>query len=102
VKRLKAKVRSVYNKRKLGQRYQVELKRLSKELLASKRAAQEIFLRSVLRNEGNCLSEVYKYVKRRKGNRETIPAIKDHNGTIITDYTEKANILNSYFASVFC
>jgi hypothetical protein len=39
-------------------------------------------------------------VKRRKGNRENITAIKDSNGTIITDSTEKANILNSYYASV--
>ena len=28
--------------------------------------------------------------------------IKDHHGTIITDTTEKANVLNSYYASVFC
>ena len=28
--------------------------------------------------------------------------IKDHSGTIITDSTEKANILNSYYSSVFC
>ena len=41
-------------------------------------------------------------MKRRKGNREIIPAIKDHNGTIITDTTERAYILNSYYASVFC
>jgi hypothetical protein len=40
-------------------------------------------------------------VKRRKGNRENITAIKDSNRTIITDSTEKANILNSYYASVF-
>jgi hypothetical protein len=33
---------------------------------------------------------------------ELIPAITDHNGTIITYTTEKANILNSYYASVFC
>jgi hypothetical protein len=95
VKRLKVKVRRVYNKRKLGKRYQVELKRLSKELLATKKTAQETFL------QGNCWSEFYKYVKRRKGNREIIRAIKDHNGRIITDTTEKANILNSYYASVF-
>ena len=37
VKQLKVKVRRVYSKRKLGQRYQVELKRLSKELLAAKK-----------------------------------------------------------------
>jgi len=41
-------------------------------------------------------------VKRRKGNREIIPAIKDHNGTIIANATEKANIFTSYYASVFC
>jgi hypothetical protein len=41
-------------------------------------------------------------VKRRKGNRKIIPVIKDHTGTIITDTTEKAYILNSYYASVFC
>ena len=50
VKRLKLKVRRVCNnnKRKLGQRYQVELKRLSMELLAAKKTAHETFLQSVL------------------------------------------------------
>ena len=28
--------------------------------------------------------------------------IKDHNGTIIMDTTEKANIVNSYYAYIFC
>jgi len=41
-------------------------------------------------------------VKRQKGNREIVSAIKDHHRTVITDTTEKANILNSYYASVFC
>ena len=55
-----------------------------------------------MRNEGNCWSEFYKYVKRQKENREIIPVTKNHNGTIITDITVKAVILNSYYASVFC
>jgi len=37
LKQLKVKVRRVYNKRKLEQRYQVKLKRLSKELLAARK-----------------------------------------------------------------
>ena len=37
VKRFKVKVRRVYNKRKVRQRHQVELKRLSNELLAIKK-----------------------------------------------------------------
>jgi hypothetical protein len=102
VKRLKVRVIKVYNKRKLGQRYQVELKRLSKELLAAKKTAQETFLRPVSRNVGNCLSEFFNYVNRRKGNREIIPTIKDQNGAIIADSNEKANVLNFYSASVFC
>jgi hypothetical protein len=37
-----------------------------------------------------------------KRNREIILSIQDHNGTIITDTAGKANILNSYYASIFC
>jgi hypothetical protein len=101
VKRLKVKIRRAYNRRKLGEHYQAELKRLSEKLLTAKRNAQETFLRSVLRNEGKCWLEFYRYVKRRKGNRENIPTIKDSNGGLITGPAEKANNLNSYYAPVF-
>ena len=37
VKRLNAKVRIAYNRRKLGERYQAELTRLSKKLLTAKK-----------------------------------------------------------------
>jgi hypothetical protein len=39
VKHLKVKVKRAYNRRKLGERYQAELKMLSKKLLAAKRSA---------------------------------------------------------------
>jgi hypothetical protein len=32
---------------------------------------------------------------------ENIPAIKGYNDNLITDLTEKANNLNSYYVSVF-
>jgi len=101
VKRLKIKVRKMQSKRKFGQPYQAELKRFSKELLVAKKRAQETFVGSVLQNEGRCWTEFYKYVKRRKGNRESVPAIKDHNDKLVTDPIEKANSLNSYYASLF-
>jgi hypothetical protein len=63
--------------------------------------AQETFLRSILKNESKCWTEFYKYVKSRKGNRENIPEIKDGNGRLITDSTEKANSFNFYYSSVF-
>ena len=67
VKRLKVKVRGAYKRRKLGEHYQAELKRLSKKLLTAKRNAQETFLSSVLQNEGKSWSEFYRLVNRRKG-----------------------------------
>ena len=73
----KSKVRRVYNRSKLGEHYEAELKRLSKKLLIAKRNAQETFLTSVLQNEVNPWSEFYWFVNRRKGNRENIPTIKD-------------------------
>jgi len=86
--------------RKFGQPDQTELKRLSKDLLVAKNKAQETFPRSVLQNEGRCCTELCKYVKRRKGNRENIPAIKDRNAKFITDTKENASSLNSYYASL--
>jgi hypothetical protein len=94
-------VRKAYNKRKEGEHYPAQFKRLSKELLAGKRKSQETFLCSVLQNEGKCWAEFFKYVKRRKGNRENIPAIKGSNDNLITDPTEKPNSLIAYYASVF-
>ena len=44
IKRLKSKVRKVYNKRKLGGSYTEKLKHLSNQLLAAKKSAQEAFL----------------------------------------------------------
>jgi hypothetical protein len=46
-KLLKVTVRKVYKKRKLGQRHQVELKRISKELLAAKICTRNIFAVSI-------------------------------------------------------
>ena len=101
IKGLKSKVRKSYNRRQLGVHCTEKLKQLSKQLLAAKKSAQEAFLKSILSKESKCWSDFYKYVKRRKGNKENIPAIKDCNGRIITDAIEKANTFNSYYSTVF-
>jgi hypothetical protein len=101
VKRLKAKVRRRYNHSRYSQNHQTELKLLCKELLLTKKRAQETFLRLALQNEGRSWEEFYKHVKRWRGTKENIPAIKDHNGKLITEPVDKANTLNSYYASVF-
>jgi hypothetical protein len=88
------------NRRKLGKHYQAELKRLSRKLLTAKTNAQETFLRSVLQNKGKSWSEFHKFVNRRKGSRENIPAIKDCKGGLMNNPVHKANNSN-YYASVF-
>jgi len=97
IKRLKSKVKKVYKRRKLGASCLEEMKQLSKQLRAANKSAQETILKLVLNKESKCWSEFYKYIKRRKGNRENIPAIKDCNGRNITDSIEKANSLNFYY-----
>jgi len=74
------------------------MKRLSKKLLTAKRNAQETFLSSILQNEGKSWSEVYRFVNRRKGNKENIQAIKDCNEGLITDPVDKAYNRNNYYA----
>jgi len=101
IKRLKSKVRKEYNRRKLGVHYTEKMKQLSKQLLAAKKSAREAFLKSILSKEGKCWSDCYKYVKRRKGNKENIPTMKDCNGQIITDMIEKANTFNFNYSTVF-
>ena len=70
-------------------------------MLSAKRNALDSFLNFILQNEGKSWSEFYRFVNRRKGNRENVPAFKDGNGGLITDPVEKANHLNNYYASVF-
>ena len=101
IKWLKSRVRKTYNRRKLGVHYIEELRKLSKQLLSAKKSAQEAFFKTILSKEGKYWSVFYKYIKRRKGNRENIPAIKVCNGQIITDWTEKANSQNLYYLTVF-
>ena len=69
-------------------------------MIATKKA-QENFLRTVLHNEGNSWAEFFKYVKRRKGGKENVTGLKDSTGMLITEPIDKANVLNSFYASVF-
>jgi hypothetical protein len=85
IKRLNSKVTKACNRRKLGVHYLEEVKQPCNQLIAANKSSKGAFLKSILRREGKIWSEFYKYVKRRKGNRENIPVIKECNGRIITD-----------------
>jgi len=90
IERLKSKVRKAYNRRKLGVHCTENLEQFSKQLLVAKKSAQEAFLKSIISKEGKCWSDSYKYIKRRKINKENIPATKDSNGPIITDAIDQS------------
>ena len=98
---MKAKFRKAYNKRNLGTHHMDRLKQLPKRLLSAKKRVQETYLNSVLCKEGKCWSDFYKYVKKWKGSRESIPAIKGRNGREITDRTAKCNELNYSYYTIF-
>jgi len=51
------------------------------------------FFRTIFNNEGKCWPEFYKYIKRCKGYRENIPAMKDCNGRPIIHPIEKHILL---------
>jgi len=75
VKRLRAKLRKVYNKRKLEELYKFELKRIPQNLLEINKLHRNNFCDQY--NNIKTTAEFYRYVKMRKGSREIFPAIKD-------------------------
>lgn len=81
--------------------FQANVKGIIRQLLATQKDAQERYLRSLFQKEGKCWTGFYKFVKRRKGNMENIPAIKDCNDRIITHSIGKASSLNFHYTSVF-
>ena len=101
------KVRRAYNRGKLCEHFQADLKRLFRQLLAATVAAErggnskETYLQSMVHNEDKCWTEFYKYVKQHKGSRVNIYAFKDCNGRLTTNSVDKVNSLNSCYGSVF-
>ncbi len=66
-----------------------------------KKIVQEAYLKNILDGKGNNWTGFYKYVRRRKGNKEDIPVIRENGNTLITDNRAKADAFNKYFSSVF-
>jgi hypothetical protein len=92
VKKLKLMVRKGYNRRNswqpaVSRGTEATIKAIA---ISQTKCAGDIF-EDCIKNEGNCWTEFYKYVKRRKSNRKNIPAIKVISGRLFTDSIENAN-----------
>jgi hypothetical protein len=69
-----------------------------KAVVISQTKCTRDILKDCTKNEGKCWTEFYKYEKRRRGNKENIPAIEDVNGRLVTDPTE---INNNHTENIF-
>ncbi len=47
------------------------------------------------------MEQFFKYVRRRKGNREEIPSLRNGSNNLVVDEKQKVNIFNQFFASVY-
>lgn len=101
VRRLKRHVRKAYSKRNSNKEQKNKFLQLSKDLLALKLQSQENYLKSILNDRLTCWQNFFKYVRHKKGNKESIPAICGADGSLITDDSVKADCLNRHYASVF-
>ncbi len=77
IRRMKRKTRKAFNNRHRSETDRIHFRNCSKELEREKKIAQEIFLKHILDGEGNNWSGFYKYVRRRRGNKEEIPIVRD-------------------------
>lgn len=101
IRRLKRKVRLAFNRRHRSIADMIKFKKYYKELEKEKKIAHELFLRNMLETGRNNWSSFYKYVRRRRGNKEEIQEIRVADNEPLHGDQAKANAFNAYFVSVF-
>ena len=101
IRKLKRKLRKSYSQRKESVVKQTKFTQLAKELLNAKKKAQENYLNKLFKGEQNGWGEFYKYVKRRRKDDYSSPPLKNDFNQFIVQDREKAEKLNSYYATVF-
>ncbi|KAJ4451854.1 hypothetical protein ANN_03332 [Periplaneta americana] len=101
VRQLKKKARRAYNKRNVSLENYQKFKDLTKQLEREKKKAEANYLQNLLQEGENNWGRFYNYMRRRRGNRESIPVLRDANDQIITGDKQKADLLNSKCISIF-
>ena len=99
IRRLKRKVRAAHRKVNKGESARDSYSQLVKVLNKEKTVAHDRYLLDILKSNDN--SNFYKYLRRRKDNKDRIKSIKNNEGLLLTNDLEKANEFNKWFGSVF-
>jgi hypothetical protein len=100
INRLKRNVRKAYACRKKSEWHKSRFKQLERKLIEAKLQEHSHYVKGILtKRDGN--KAFYSYLKRKKRNGNVIPTLKAANGNWVESGSEKANLLNSFYASVF-
>jgi len=101
IRRLSRKKQRLYNLAKLSQspqHWQAYYK-LKKEVSNTCRNAYNNYVSSLVEN-GHITKKLWSYIKHQRKDNSSIPPLS-HNGSMHTDPSQKAEILNNFFASIF-
>ena len=78
-----------------------DYKILEKEVKKGTSNAKKNYERKLAKNSKTNPKQFYTYLKTKTSNKESVGPLKDENGIETTDDMEKAEILNTFFSSVF-
>ena len=99
LRKLAVKKKSLYKASKIDHSKKESYKEVSREYEKTVKDLN-VEYESALMDEPS-LSKFYSFIKGKLQQQETVPALQRNDSTLVTDDDEKAEILNSYFSSVF-
>ena len=102
-------MRTIRKKRKLWKRYSQSrdyedhqaYKKVEKEVQRSIRKAKRDFERKLAKSAKSNPKEFYSYIKSKTANKETVGPLKDGAAGVSSDSSRMAELLNTFFSSVF-
>ena len=103
VLRLKRKARKYHNVNKHTQKYTEDILNIKAELNKAKAEAKDKYMQNMFKigDANGGWTNMYRHVKRQKGNERDIPTLIHENGEKYINDIDKAESLNTYFSSVF-
>ncbi|CAM4661454.1 unnamed protein product [Lepidochelys olivacea] len=93
--------KEAYKKWKIGQMTRDEYKNIARVCRSEIRKAKSHLELQLARDVKNNKKGFFRYVRNKKKVKESVGALLNEGGNLVTEDVEKANVLNTFFASVF-